>query len=401
MAFVRFVAAEDVEALASHLVRAGAPSSAAERAASLTALLTGVGEDAGRALIAATDRTEHPIRLAGEPGVGQVWLLSGSRRQFSTLATTLRQEGLATAGLAEDIDLALARIVNVPPPIQIGRRRFVFGERTFVMGIVNVTPDSFYDGGRLADRDAAVRHGLDLARAGADILDVGGESTRPGAESVSAEEERARVVPMIEVLSRETDVPISVDTTKAAVAEAALGAGASMVNDISGFKFDENMAPVIARFGAAACAMHIQGVPRSMQSEPRYFDVVGEVYEYFVASIDAGVRAGIHRDRIFIDPGIGFGKTAGHNLFLLRHLRQFRTLGRPIIVGTSRKSFIGKLTGKEADGRLAGTLASVAASALGGADVVRVHDVAEAVDVVKVANAITRANEGGFLFSPH
>jgi dihydropteroate synthase len=215
---------------------------------------------------------------------------------------------------------------------------------------------------------------------------------------VSAELEIARVVPVIERLAGSTDVPISVDTAKAAVAEAALRAGASLVNDVSGFRFDPEMAPTIARHGAAACAMHLQGVPRTMQQQPDYGDLVGEVLEYLAASLELAGRSGVAPERILVDPGIGFGKTAGHNLFLLRNLGQLRVLGRPILVGASRKRFIGTLTGREVHDRLAGSLSVHVASVLHGADLVRVHDVAETLAALRVADAVARASEGGRAF---
>jgi dihydropteroate synthase len=236
--------------------------------------------------------------------------------------------------------------------------------------------------------------------AGADLLDVGGESTRPGALPVSVEEETERVVQVVAGLKRRSTVPISVDTMKAPVAKAALQAGAHLVNDVTGFHFDPALAGVVAAAGAACCLMHTQGLPRTMQQAPRYEDVVGEVMDYLEEGLFQAAEAGIPRERILVDPGIGFGKTLEHNLFLLRRLEELRGLGQPLLVGTSRKSFLGKLTGdKGPTERLAATLGSVAAMAvMGGADVVRVHDVAEARDALAVADAIRWARGGGDLY---
>jgi dihydropteroate synthase len=276
-----------------------------------------------------------------------------------------------------------------------------FGIRSFLMGVVNVTPDSFSDGGDFLDPHRAIEHGLSLAKAGADLLDVGGESTRPGAPPVPAAEELRRILPVIRALAeRGGGVPISVDTRKAEVAKEALAAGACLVNDVTGFS-DPEMAKVVADAGAACCLMHIQGTPQTMQDRPHYGDVVDEVLEFLRGAVERALAAGIPRERILVDPGIGFGKTMGHNLFLLRRLQDLRLLGLPILVGTSRKSFLGRLTGgKPVNERLAATLGSVAAVAvLGGADLVRVHDVAETQDVLLVAESIRGAREGGELYT--
>jgi dihydropteroate synthase len=267
---------------------------------------------------------------------------------------------------------------------------------------VNVTPDSFSDGGKHLAREAAVRHGQALAEAGAELLDIGGESTRPGAGVVPVQVELERVLPVLEALRASTDVPLSVDTRKAEVARQALRVGAAMVNDVSGLTHDPALASVVAEAGAALALMHIQGTPETMQVDPRYDDLVAEVIASLAGSIERAVAAGVRRERIWVDPGIGFGKTVGHNLFLLRHLAELRVLGTPVLVGTSRKRFLGALTGGQPPGqRLPGTLGSVAAVAvLRGADVVRVHDVAEAKQALAVADAIARAREGGDAWGP-
>jgi dihydropteroate synthase len=256
-----------------------------------------------------------------------------------------------------------------------------------LMGVVNVTPDSFSDGGLYLDPDAAVAHGEELARAGAAILDVGGESTRPGAEAVSEAEELRRVVPVIQGLAA-GDVEISVDTSKAAVAEAALDAGATIVNDVTALRGDGEMAALCADRGATVVLMHMLGSPRTMQESPVYDDVVGEVKAFLAERVEAAVAAGVGEERIWLDPGIGFGKTAAHNLELLRRLAELGELGRPLVIGTSRKSFIGRVDGSDAGERLGGTIASSVLAAAEGAEVLRVHDVAEVGQAIAVATAI-------------
>jgi dihydropteroate synthase len=258
---------------------------------------------------------------------------------------------------------------------------------TKLMGVVNVTPDSFSDGGLYLDPEAAIAHGRELAEAGAEILDVGGESTRPGAEVVPAEEELRRVVPVILGL-RGLDCDVSVDTSKAPVAAAALDAGAAIVNDVTALRGDPEMAALCAERGAGVVLMHMRGDPRTMQDDPRYDDVVAEVKAFLAERLETAIAAGIAEGRIWLDPGIGFGKTAAHNMELLRRLGELRDLGRPLVVGTSRKSFIGRIDGSAAGERLGGTIASSVLAAAEGADVLRVHDVAEMRQALTVAAAI-------------
>jgi dihydropteroate synthase len=254
-----------------------------------------------------------------------------------------------------------------------------------LMGVVNVTPDSFSDGGRYLDPEAAIAHGSELAEAGAEILDVGGESTRPGAEPVGVDEELGRVVPVIQGLQGSR---ISVDTSKAPVAAAALDAGAEIVNDVTALRGDPEMAALCAERDATVVLMHMLGEPRTMQEDPRYDDVVADVKSFLAERLEAAVGAGIDEERVWLDPGIGFGKTAAHNMELLRRLRELRDLGRPLVVGTSRKSFLGKVDGSAADQRLGGTIASSVLAAAEGADVLRVHDVTEMRQALAVAAAI-------------
>jgi dihydropteroate synthase len=258
---------------------------------------------------------------------------------------------------------------------------------TKLMGVVNVTPDSFSDGGLYLDPEAAVAHGFELAEAGAEILDVGGESTRPGADPVSEEEEQRRVVPVVEGL-RKAGARISVDTSKASVAAAALDAGAGIVNDVTALRGDSEMAALCAQRGATVVLMHMLGEPRTMQRDPRYDDVVADVKAFLSGRLEAAVGAGIAEERVWLDPGIGFGKTGAHNMELLRRLGELRELGRPLVIGTSRKSFLGKVDGSPADQRLGGTIASSVLAAAEGAEVLRVHDVAEVRQALAVAAAV-------------
>jgi dihydropteroate synthase len=269
------------------------------------------------------------------------------------------------------------------------------GPQTAIMGIVNVTPDSFSDGGRFQAADAAVSHAEHLIRCGADIIDIGGESTRPFAQAVSPKEEIARVLPVIKRLAQ-FPVPISIDTTKAEVADAALDAGAAMINDISALEMDSQMAAVAVRHGVPVILMHMQGTPRTMQLEPTYDDVVAEVRDYLAAAIRRAVASGIPREKIIVDPGIGFGKTGRHNLLLIQHLRELTELGVPVLVGPSRKRFIRDLVtapGQQvpAPDRAeveAGTQAAVAAAVMNGARIVRVHDVESTRATLSVLDAI-------------
>lgn len=255
-----------------------------------------------------------------------------------------------------------------------------------LMGVVNVTPDSFSDGGLFLDAEAAVAHGRELVEQGAEILDVGGESTRPGAEEVSAEEELARVEPVVAGLAG--TAIISTDTSKLVVAEAALSAGASIVNDITALRRDAEIGALCAERDAGLILVHMQGTPLTMQEAPTYDDVVDEVKGFLAARMEVALGAGVAEERIWLDPGIGLGKTLDHNLELLRRLRELRDLGPPLVVGTSRKGFIGKIDGSAVGDRLGGTVASSVFAAAEGADVLRVHDVAEMSQAVKVTSAI-------------
>ncbi len=277
----------------------------------------------------------------------------------------------------------------VPVPVRALRPT----DRTAVMGVVNVTPDSFYEGGRHATPEAAVLHARSLIAEGADVLDVGGESTRPGATAVDAEAERRRVVPVIAALRAETRLPLSIDTMKASVAAAALDAGADLVNDVSAGRFDPAMLPLVAARGAGIVLMHMQGTPATMQVAPAYADVVAEVAAFLAARAAAARAAGVRADRIWLDPGIGFGKRLEHNVTLLAHLGMLVDLGYPILVGVSRKGFLGTVTrtGDLPADRLVASTAAAALAVANGAHVVRAHDVAATLRSVRMADAIVAA----------
>jgi dihydropteroate synthase len=260
--------------------------------------------------------------------------------------------------------------------------------RTYIMGVINCTPDSFYAASRRREVADAVAAGVRMVDEGADLLDVGGESTRPGSDPVSAEEEKERVLPVIEALRSQVNVPISIDTYKAEVAREALEAGAHMVNDISGLRFDPEMADVVREFEVPVVVMHMKGRPKDMQVNPDYDDLMGELYDYFVQRVDFCEAKGIPRERVVIDPGIGFGKRYEHNYEIIRRLRELADLGQPVLLGPSRKSFIGAALGLPPEERLEGTAAAVALGIQNGAHIVRVHDVAEMVRVARVADLL-------------
>jgi dihydropteroate synthase len=277
--------------------------------------------------------------------------------------------------------------------LRLPSRTLVLGERTLVMGILNVTPDSFSDGGKFLGADAAVARALEMERQGADLLDIGGESTRPGSEGVSAEEELRRVLPVLRALRRRLKIPISIDTQKAAVAEAAIAAGAELVNDVSALRTDPALAEVARRRRVPLILMHMRGAPRTMQKGPFAKNVVADVTRGLRAAVTRARKAGVHKSQLILDPGIGFGKSYAQNFELLAKLPKLAALGFPLLVGTSRKAFIGAALGRKGkplppDGRVWGTAATVAAAIFGGAHIVRVHDVAEMVQVARIADEV-------------
>jgi dihydropteroate synthase len=279
--------------------------------------------------------------------------------------------------------------------LEIRGRRFTLGPRAWLMGVLNVTPDSFSDGGAFLDPAQAIDHGLALESEGADIVDVGGESTRPGSRPVPEAEETARVVPVITGLRRRSRVLISVDTTKAAVARAALDAGADLVNDTSALRADPAMAGVVAASGAGLVLMHMRGIPLTMQDAPHYDDVMGEIMGFLDERLRAAADAGIPAERVAVDPGLGFGKTFAHNLEILRRQEAFHALGRPLLLGFSRKAFLGAITGRPPAGRLEATIAAAVLSVERGAHILRVHDVGPVVRAVRTAEAVLAAGETG------
>lgn len=296
---------------------------------------------------------------------------------------------------SRDLNAALSRFAPLIPVasddsgfLLTRRGKLEFARRTLIMGIINVTPDSFFDGGRRYDPDTAIGDGVAMAANGADIVDVGGESTRPGAQPISEDEELARVLPVVRGLRRQLRVPISIDTYKSRIARAALDAGADIVNDISALRFDPAMASLVVAEKVPVVLMHMQGTPRTMQREPQYNDVVREVRDFLAAQLYEAMDAGVAQDMIVIDPGFGFGKTLEHNLQLLRGLPVLAALGRPVLVGVSRKTFIGKILNLEPAERLEGSLAAAVAAVLAGARIVRVHDVVETCKAVRIADAI-------------
>jgi dihydropteroate synthase len=320
-------------------------------------------------------------------------LLFGTFDHFRRMAHYLPDDDPCLRQLCEQINAAILCPESSPAPMACRGLTLLWGQRTYVMGILNSTPDSFYAGSRRPGYDAAVTAAAHMIEAGADILDIGGESTRPGADPVTPEQERERTVPVIKaVRARFPDALISIDTYKADIAAAALDAGADMINDISALRMDRNMARTAADAGCPVCLMHMQGEPRNMQKDPRYDkDPVGEIIAFLEERIAAAVESGIQENNIIIDPGIGFGKTAEHNLEIMNRLDEFRVLGRPVLLGASRKRFIGAALDQpdEAD-RLHGSLAVAVLAAARGADIVRVHDVPETVNAVRMADAICR-----------
>ncbi len=282
---------------------------------------------------------------------------------------------------------------NRLPPLRCRRFRLDLTARTQIMGVLNVTPDSFSDGGLYLDPGRAVAHAHRIVEEGADLIDVGGESTRPGSEPVSTEEELRRILPLLRCLVEKLPVPISVDTYKADVAAAVLAEGVDLINDISGLSFDPRMVSVVAEAGAGLVLSHIRGSPRTMQADPTYTDVLGEIRDYLRERIVLAEAHGVHPEAIAVDPGIGFGKRVEHNLLLLKHLPEIQVLGKPVLIGPSRKSFIGKILDLPVEERLEGTAAAVAVAIWQGAHILRVHDVQAMVRVARVTDAIRKGSE--------
>jgi len=318
-------------------------------------------------------------------------ILMGTRKHFDRLVLKLAEyPGCQSLGLT--LQETLRNLSKTRFILRCRKQTFILGEKTLLMGVLNVTPDSFSDGGLFLDKEKAVTRGLKMVEEGADLIDIGGESTRPGSFPLGQEEELSRVIPVIESLAQKTDVPISIDTYKSAVARKAVQAGAAFINDISGLHFDPYLAQVAAQEKVPLILMHIRGTPETMQRDVRYDSLFSEILQSLRQSIQAAETAGVAPDQILIDPGIGFGKTAAHNLLILKHLSEFRILGKPILVGTSRKSFIGKiLNADRIPDRIEGTLASIAISVMNGAHILRCHDVVESKKAIAIADAVRHA----------
>jgi dihydropteroate synthase len=317
-------------------------------------------------------------------------ILMGTQKHFEKLVLKL-EEYPDLGALRQSIREAIKNISKTHYSLRCRKQKLILGKRTLLMGVLNVTPDSFSDGGAFFEKEKAISRGLRMVEEGVDIIDIGGESTRPGSKPVELEEELRRVIPVIESLEKEVDVPISIDTYKSAVAQKAIEAGAQIINDISGLHFDPNLAKVAAREDTPLVLMHIRGTPETMQKDVHYGSLFAEIIRYLKESILTAESAGIDPGQLIIDPGIGFGKTIEDNLLILKHLYEFRILGKPILLGTSRKSFIGKILNSGVGDRLEGTLSSIAIGVLNGAHIIRSHDVSEAKKVIALVDAVRLA----------
>jgi dihydropteroate synthase len=317
-------------------------------------------------------------------------LLMGTQKNFEKLILKLEQYP-DLQPLGQSIKETLKNISKTHYSIRCRKRTLILGKRTLLMGVLNVTPDSFSDDGFFFDKEKAIAHGLRMVEEGADIIDIGGESTRPGSKPLELEEELRRVIPVIESLAKEVDVPISIDTYKSTVAQRAIEAGAEMINDISGLHFDPSLAQLAAKEDTPLVLMHIRGTPETMQKDVHYDSLFSEILQYLKDSIQRAESTGLDPRQIIIDPGIGFGKTVEDNLLIIKNLYEFRILGKPILLGTSRKTFIGKILNTEVGDRLEGTLSSIAIGVLNGAHIIRSHDVLQAKKAIAVADAIRLA----------
>lgn len=319
-------------------------------------------------------------------------ILIGTQKQFEKLTSKLEQYP-ALQPLGHSLKETLKNISKTHYTIRCRKKTFKLGKQTLLMGVLNVTPDSFSDGGLFFDREKAIAQGLKMVEEGADLIDIGGESTKPGSKPLGLEEELRRVIPVIEALVKEVDVPISIDTYKSTVAKKAIEAGAQMINDISGLHFDPDLAHVASKEDVPLILMHIRGTPETMQKDVHYESLLSEILQYLRGSIQRAESAGLDPEQIVIDPGIGFGKTLEDNLLIIKNLQELRILGKPILLGTSRKSFIGKILNTDVTERLEGTLSSIAIGVLNGAHIIRCHDVLEAKKAISVADAIRLAGE--------
>lgn len=317
-------------------------------------------------------------------------ILMGTLKQLRLAVEKFKRQPFGIKKVASDLDAVLSNEEKKRFEVKYRRGSLILGENTQIMGILNTTPDSFSDGGRFLNPDVAIERALQMADEGAHIIDIGGESTRPGSSSVSLEEEIKRVVPVIEGLAKKLDIPISIDTSKAEVAKRALHAGADIINDISALRADDEMANVAAKAGCPIILMHMQGTPVDMQQNPIYGSLIDEILSSLEESINIATEGGIGADKIIVDPGIGFGKTVSDNLQIINRADEFKVLGKPLLMGPSRKSFIGEILGEKQEDRMEGTLAACVLSIARGVQIIRVHDVKEAVRAAKISDAILK-----------
>jgi len=315
-------------------------------------------------------------------------LILGTLNDFEKLYYKLKTKPFELSNFAEGMKEILLKYDNELSKIKIGNNNFDFNTKTYVMGILNLTPDSFSDGGKYIDVDEAVKKAKEIERDGADIIDIGAESSRPGADKVSIEEELERLNRVVDKIKEAVNIPISIDTYKAEVAEAMLKKGIRIINDITGLKGDSKMADVISDYNAVAIIMHMQGVPQTMQNSPVYDEIIGDIINDFKSSIRIAQIAGIKDKNLILDPGIGFGKKLNHNLKILNKLSEFKTLGLPILIGASKKSFLGKITNAGVEDRKEESLAAAIVAVQNGANIIRVHDVKETVKAIKIVDAV-------------
>jgi dihydropteroate synthase len=317
-------------------------------------------------------------------------ILMGTQKHFEKLILKLESYPNLHP-LGQSIKETLKNISRTHYSIRCRKGTLILGKRTLLMGVLNITPDSFSDGGFFFDNEKAIAHGLRMVEEGADILDIGGESTRPGSKSLELEEELRRVIPVIESLAEKVDVPISIDTYKSTVAQKAIEAGAQMINDISGLHFDQSLSKIAVKEDVPIVLMHIRGTPETMQKDIHYNSLFSEILLYLKDSVQRAESAGLDPHQIIVDPGIGFGKTIEDNLLIIKNLNEFRVLGKPILLGTSRKAFIGKILNTEVRDRLEGTLSTIAIGVLNGAHIIRSHEILQAKKAIAVADAIRLA----------
>jgi dihydropteroate synthase len=319
-------------------------------------------------------------------------IIMGTVKQIEKLSRKIEVQPFGMRSIAKELQDLMGKTSRVSFILKTPEREVEIGGRTLIMGILNMTPDSFSDGGQFSSVEEALTCAVKMEEEGADIIDIGGESTRPGSDSVSDDEELKRVIPLIKKLKNRIKIPISIDTTKSIVAKNAIDEGAEIINDVSALRADQKMTELIASTGMPVVLMHMRGIPKTMQQiDVQYKSVCGDIISFLRERIETAGHMGIGEEKIIIDPGIGFGKTMGDNLNIIKHLKEFRVLGRPILIGPSRKSFIGRVTGSETGKRIEGTAAVIAASIMNGAHIVRVHDVSFMKRVADMSDAIARS----------